>query len=46
MSPVQRDGCAWRPSQSFEILGDILQGTVADHLAYESTNGFFALRTF
>jgi len=24
MAPVQFDGCAWRPSQNFEILGDIL----------------------
>jgi len=23
-SPVKCDGCAWRPPQSFEILGDIL----------------------
>jgi len=44
--PVQCDGCAWWPSQRFEILGGILvRYSHRSHLTYEATRGFFALRT-
>jgi len=54
--PLWCGGCAWRSSQSLEMLEDILVSvvpkgisrrlrvSVVDHVAYEPTNGFFALR--